>query len=336
MSVEVDVFIKGWGAVSPAGWSAGTLADVVLEKNALPVTEERRVDAAPLRRFRAVPPMSAQPAWLRHARLRRVSPATRFAVSAALEALGGMVDAGSEPTGVIFTTMNGSVTFSRRFFAEVCENPALASPILFPETVFNAPASHLGAVLGTPAANYTLIGDSAQFLRGLDVAVHWLAEGRVSQCLVVAAEELDWLSTEALHLFPGDRVAAEGAAAVWLSCGASDGIRIDQITGSILMGHRTSRAAAAAKMRAQIDTPPAAVVCDSRCGSSILDADEEHLWPASSVHSPARWLGEGFGVSAGWQTVLACELLHRGAADSAVISAIGHGQQAIGAVLAQS
>ncbi len=329
-----EIIIAGWGAVSPAGWTAAEMADAVVEQKALPVTEERREAHAPLRQFRAVPAQVEKPQWLRHARLRRSSPATRFAVSAALQALGAaQID--KETLGVIFVTMNGSVTFSRRFFGEVLENPALASPILFPETVFNAPASHLGSVLESPAANYTLLGDSAQFLVGLDLAVQWLLEGRVPHCLVVAAEELDWLSNEALMLFPGRRVAAEGSAAMYLTMGAAaDGFRVEQITESFLMSGRQSRAAAAEKMLAQLDASAAKVVCDSRCGSEAWDAAEKGTGSGVQSHSAARWLGDGFGVAAGWQAVLACELLRRRSAGTVAISGVGCSQQAIGAVFA--
>jgi hypothetical protein len=81
--------------------------------------------------------------------------------------------------------------------------------------------------------------------------------------------------------------------------------------------------------------PPRPVICDSRCGSAIWDVSETDKWGNNECHSPAQWLGEGFGVAAGWQSVLACELLHRGTHDAAVISAVGCGQQAIGAVIAR-
>jgi len=333
--VSREIIIAGWGAVSPAGWTAGEMVDAILEKRALPISEESRGSDAPVRRFRSVPNALAQPPWARHTRLRRASPATRFAVSAALEALGSS-EIEKETLGVIFVTMNGSVTFSRRFFAEVCENPALASPILFPETVFNAPASHLSSVLASPAVNYTLLGDSAHFLRGLDLAVQWLHEERVPHCLVVAAEELDWLSTEALMLFPGGRIAAEGSAAAYLKLGAADaGVRLEQITEAHLMSSQVSRARAAKKMHAELLAQPDSLICDSRCGSAVWDAPESTAWPDAHAHSSAQWLGDGFGVSAGWQSVLACEMLHRGLGRSAAISAIGCSQQAIGAVVSR-
>ncbi len=334
--MSMGIYITGWGAVSPAGWSASEMADAVFSKAVLPLREERRCDGAPLHTFRTVPAMTAQPPWLRHTRLRRGSPGTRFAVSAALEALGDRAADATSALGVVFVTTNGSVSFSRRFFAEVIANPSLASPILFPETVFNAPASHLGALLGSPAMNYTLVGDSAQFIAGMDLAAQWLDDGIVSECLVVAAEEIDWLSTEALALFAGGRIAAEGAAAVLLSRDESP-IRIERITDSFPINSAQSRADAAMRMRDSIGDASDALLCDSRSGSAAWDKPETSAWRdhvTSLVHSPAQWLGDGFGASAGWQCAMSCELLHREIADRAIISAVGSSQQAMGAVLA--
>src|SRR3712207_8481791 len=41
---------------------------------------------------------------------------------------------------------------------------------LFPETVFNAPASHLAAILGISGASYTLVGDGAVGILALKMA----------------------------------------------------------------------------------------------------------------------------------------------------------------------
>lgn len=343
--------IAGWGAVSPAGWSAAALAEAVMQGMDLPVTEERRVEDAPVSRFRSVPALSAPPPWLRHARLRRSSPISRYAMSAALQTLGQ--ESVAAPTiedrdalGVIFVTMNGSVNFSRRFYAEVLDDPSLASPIVFPETVFNAPSSHISAVLGTPGMNYTLVGDTAQFLRGLDVAAQWLEEGQVKECLVVGAEEIDWLSSEALKAFPGGQIASEGAAALLLRRTHGEvtpgALVLEQITEAALIGNHTRRAEAAQKMRAELPGSAGdadAVLCDSlRGGDAGLDREEEAVWQdwAGARYSVLKVLGEGFGVSAGWQCVLGCELLTRGQAARAVIGAVGTNEQAIGAVIARS
>jgi 3-oxoacyl-(acyl-carrier-protein) synthase len=125
------------------------------------------------------------------ARLRRTSPISKLAAAAAVEALGeerlAAIAAGTLRVGVIFTLTNGCVNYSNRFFAEALADPAMASPILFPETVFNAPSSHLSAMIGSVSPNDTLIGDSSGFFTGIDLAVEWIERGDVDGCLVGGA-----------------------------------------------------------------------------------------------------------------------------------------------------
>ena len=60
--------------------------------------------------------------------------------------------AGSAECGaiaLIFAVSNGGVIYTKRFYHDIVESGAQsASPLFFPETVFNAPASHLAAILG--------------------------------------------------------------------------------------------------------------------------------------------------------------------------------------------
>src|SRR5262249_8600780 len=106
--------------------------------------------------------------------------------------------------------MSGCVSFSRRFYYETLRDPATASPVIFPETVFNAPSSHLGALLVSQGINYTLVGDPGTFLQGVALAADWLTSGRVEACLVVGAEELDWLIASAFDLFAPEGIVSEG------------------------------------------------------------------------------------------------------------------------------
>ena len=73
--------------------------------------------------------------------------------------------------------MSGCVNYSRRFYDEVLQDPATASPLIFPETVFNAPASHLAGYFASTAMDYTLVGDPCSFLQGTALAADWLETG---------------------------------------------------------------------------------------------------------------------------------------------------------------
>lgn len=220
------LLLSGAGAVSAAGWGTSALLKAVQSGETLPVETTQREGSTSITHLRRVPKPESPLAFLRNARLRRCSPISRFAVAAALEALGetrhAQVQDESYRLGVLFVFMNGCVNYSNRFYGEVLNDPSLASPILFPETVFNAPASHLAAMLESRGPAYTLVGDSAQFLAGLDLGVEWLSEDRVDGVLVVGSEELDWLSSEAAALFQKDIIVSEGAGALLLERDTED------------------------------------------------------------------------------------------------------------------
>src|SRR5262249_2828749 len=128
---------------------------------------------------------------LTHARLRRASVISRFAATAGLEALhsaGVKVDSqNAERIALVFAISNGGVIYTKRFYRDVIEAGAQsASPLLFPETVFNAPASHLAAILGVTGTTYTVVGDGAVGLLAIKMAEDLMANEAFDYCLVVA------------------------------------------------------------------------------------------------------------------------------------------------------
>ena len=191
------ISITGTGAVSSAGWGVEALM-VALERGVRPeassLSRERKngdLVVTPVLKAPAAPPTLPK-----SPRLRRVSPISKFSVAAAIEALGedriAKVAAGELRLGVICTLLNGCVNYSNRFFGEVLADPSVASPILFPETVFNAPSSHLSALFGSTAPNDTLLGDGAEIFTGLEIATEWLLRGDCDCVLVVAAEAVSY------------------------------------------------------------------------------------------------------------------------------------------------
>src|SRR3989442_1706106 len=80
--------------------------------------------------------------FLRPQALRGARHETHIAVAAGHEGGGGEAAMGGNGIGrpgVILCKMTGGVISSRRFYEEIPGNPATASPLVFPETVFNAP-----------------------------------------------------------------------------------------------------------------------------------------------------------------------------------------------------
>ncbi len=132
----------------------------------------------------------------------------------------------------MFSSSDGGIIYTRRFYADIAANDtATGSPLLFPETVYNAPASHVAAQFGSNGEALTFVGDSTSALAALRTAWLMLASGEAETSLVVSAEELDWMSGEAYHrwrigrYFQSSRtgaVLAEGAAALVLRAGDGD------------------------------------------------------------------------------------------------------------------
>ena len=183
----------------------------------------------------------------KHPRLRRVSAISKFAVVAGLEALRDAqveVTEIAERVALIFAISNGGVIYTKRFFHELVETGAqAASPLLFPETVFNAPASHLAAILGITGASYTLVGDGAVGILALKMAEDLMESEALDYCLVVGAEEVDWLLCDAYNKWrllrrhppiepfsrpPRGMILSEGAGAVLL--GRKGKVAIDRIS----------------------------------------------------------------------------------------------------------
>jgi hypothetical protein len=276
--------------------------------------------------------------------LRRTSPIGQYAVAAALEALGS--DAarfgnGSGSLGIVYCSMSGCVNFSRRFYDETLKDPATASPVIFPETVFNAPASHLGALLGSPGINYTLVGDPGIFLQGLALAADWLLSGRANGCLVIGAEELDWLVAEAFGLFDPDGIVSEGAGALYLrqDSDAAGSVKLQAITQPQLFFSKWQRAQAAQKARAEMGkSEKSSLLCDGLQGVWRLDQDEREAWEdwAGARCSPKLVCGEAFAAAAAWQCVAAVDALNHGEYASANVSVVGCNQQAIAAQFGRS
>jgi hypothetical protein len=333
------IMVQGLGAVSPAGWGVDALRMALGNANPLPVQELPRPGFLRPLRVRRVPPPSPRPAFLAHPRLRRSSPITHFAVAAALEALGEdlpAVQSGALRLGVIVATMIGCVNYSRRFYDETLKDPATASPLVFPETVFNAPASHLAAYLGSKAVTYTLVGDPGTFLQAVTMAADWLLQERVDGCLVIGAEESDWPVADAYRLFVRNVVVSEGAGALHLRAGAAGipAVRLAQVTDPCLLLRDRDRRDAVRRVRRELGPGgPAELLCDSRQGIPRLDAPEDAAWAdwVGPRLSPKVIMGEGLAAASAWQCVLAADGLRRNQCAAATVSILGCNEQAIGA-----
>ncbi len=236
-------------------------------------------------------------------------------------------------TAIIFAASDGGVVYTRRFYEAVVKQGAnVASPLLFPETVYNAPASHLAAVLGIQGMTYTLVGDATVGLAALKYAEQLLASSELDHCLVVGGEEIDWVLCEA---YRESRLAgatlAEGAAALVVSREGPWELR--RIHAGVPFFNRAGAGEAISRVLAELESEPESVVASAN--GTWIDAAEaaaiEREFPRAAVLRPKQALGEAVGAGALMQCIVA--MLSLAGRGEAVVSCLGFNQQASGAVI---
>jgi 3-oxoacyl-(acyl-carrier-protein) synthase len=279
----------------------------------------------------------------RNPRLRRSSAISYFAVSAGLAAL---KDAGLEltpenmaKTAVVFAVSDGGVVYTRKLYEQIVKQGAnAASPLLFPETVYNAPASHLASQLGIDGMSYTLVGDASTAMSAVNFAAELLAIGEADHVLVVAAEELDWILCDAYRDWRLARTPlAEGAGAIVLS-------RTGRWSVAVGPGvpFQNQRGAGGALRRALsgLDLTGVDLLISPENGTFIDRALSENAaaWEPSSplVLTPKHQLGEMIGAAGLVQLVIGAMGLEKLGLAKALVPVIGFNHQADAAVVSRS
>ncbi len=285
-----------------------------------------------------------------HPRLRRASAISRFAAAAGLDALKGAEStrlghrpsqaygatrgygaAGNDEidmqrTALIFAVSNGGVVYTKRFYHDVVVSGAQsASPLLFPETVFNAPASHLAAILGITGATYTVVGDGAVGILAMQMAEDLMMNPELDFCLLVGAEEADWLVCDAYRKWrllklrppvelyrrpPRGMILSEGAGAILF---ARDGsIAVEKIHAGANFSRQNEATAPIARILSDLAQERPGILVASANGTFVDLAEEaailRHMSDAT-IYSVKPALGESVGTSAIWQVIVAAQSL---------------------------
>ena len=324
----MSLAIAGMGWVTPLGCGIDSVWERLLKGDEAPLTTVSEDFTDRVYRVFRVPELALKD--VSHPRLRRASTISRFAAVAGLQALesaGLRIDAqNAERIALIFAISNGGVTYTKRFYREIVKTGAqAASPLLFPETVFNAPASHLAAVLGVPGATYTLVGDGAVGIAAIKMAEELMANKTLDYCLVVGTEEVDWLLCDAYRRWRLLRMAppiepfskhkrgmilSEGAGAIVL---ARDGfVTIERAHPG---GYFRKRAEAEKILKCilcDLGQIEIGFVVSSANGTFVDQAESRALQevvPNALVYTGKPALGESVGAAGLWQIILAAQAM---------------------------
>lgn len=197
MSPPPSVVVTGLGAVTAHGCARRAVADALA--GGAPILRE--VDRSPgFHRERRGSSRKASlisgidlKAWISPMAARRMSPPSKMAVVAAKMAVEESgIDAGAlRPAAVYVSTNFGPSTYSERILAQVFkENPEAVSPMLFTESVANAPAAQIALAFRSVGPNVTVTQREAGALLALSRAAVEVARGRVPMAVVAAVDEI--------------------------------------------------------------------------------------------------------------------------------------------------
>lgn len=246
-------------------------------------------------------------------RLRRAPPVSLFAVAAAARAFesdgrssvggspeGGMRTRELDPArvGVIAAVAKGAMIYSARFHSQFVGGGAKALvPLLFPETVANAPASHVASVLGLRGPNATILGDAAASFNAIAMARDWLEWGLADGVLVVAPHEFAQIMADGYArfrwIFRGAPFS-EGAAALLLTREGTGASEITHVDRGFPFRRRNEIPSCLERALHGLPLPPEVV--------SVSGGETVHFGSARRV-SIKEALGEAFTAGALWQII---------------------------------
>ncbi len=254
--------------------------------------------------------------WAEEPRLRRAGGLAQFLLEAIQQALAGIDEPSRQRMGLIAVLNNGSIAHIARFFSGYrSQGRRFASPLLFPETVYNAATSHAAAVLGLGGPSCSLVGDESAWIEGLRMARVWLELGHASTVLLAASEEITTASLAAFQCagwLRGSRPfrPAEGAVALLLTVQPESALfALEAAPISLPYTSRKELLPVAARLARKM---PTHLPVYPTAQGSWLGPLEKAVLGSHPVAEPYPYLGEAFPVSSGWQTIRAATLLSEG------------------------
>lgn len=254
--------------------------------------------------------------WDREPRLRRASPVTTFIVESANQALEAAPEIDLSRTGVVVSYFLGCLIYSIRFYREMIKDGRrFASPILFPETVFNSPVSHLVTTLGLGGPVYSQVGDKSCWANALRTAKCWLLNGSADHVIVIGAEEFDPHELDAFHaaawLRGGNLIPSEGAGALLLTaCAGNRMLTLSEVEDGYCFFNK-QEAMEAARSCLQEFPEKSPILPSATSWAKKIEPKVLGKRALSCDNRQSSLPFEASTASAAWDTIRACRYLER-------------------------
>ncbi|MCH9650221.1 MAG: hypothetical protein K0U98_18430 [Deltaproteobacteria bacterium] len=224
MNSSPAVAITGVGSVTSLGIGRKELTSALQEgkPHLSPVDRSQGYHRPRGARLAALVQGADLTSWVKPRAARRMSPPSKLAVAAAtmaVEESGLDVAACTGPVAVFVATSFGPTSFTERILNQVLvEGPEAASPMLFTESVANAPAAQIALTFHAVGANVTVTQREAGPLIALARGVEEVAAGRAEVAIVAAVDEISPVLHAAIDRFG----ALSGSRPQGTSCDGSE------------------------------------------------------------------------------------------------------------------
>lgn len=326
----MKIGILSYGAVSPGGMGPDAIENPWPTTDVMSGSGRHQNKAALVDRTQ---PELAR--WGKEARLRRASPITYFMIEAASQALAARPEIDLSRTGVIASFFLGCLIYSVRFYQEMGKDGRrFASPVLFPETVFNSPVSHLVTTLGLGGPVYSQVGDKSCWANALRTAECWLRRGSAENVLILGAEEFDPYQLDAFHaagwLRGNGLIPSDGAGAILVSSHSEGHLAelasiADGFSFSSRSGALSSARDCLSKFPENIPILPTGT--SWTCGIESIVAEQRLLPDDRKIHC------EGSTASAAWDTIRGIRKIQNTSLEELIVPFWGLSQQCAAARL---
>lgn len=160
-------------------------------------------------------------------KFRRAADVSKYAMAAVKLALNdaGIESVSGGESAMVAAVTHGALNYTQEYHESLLTGGVEdISPILFSDSVLNAPAGNVSICFGIQGAVHTIVGGAASSIQAAMLACRLLGEGPIRRAVLFSSEEINELSFYCRSR-SGEPVMAEGAGAVLIE-------RADARTGS--------------------------------------------------------------------------------------------------------
>jgi 3-oxoacyl-[acyl-carrier-protein] synthase II len=259
-------------------------------------------------------------AYLKDGRFRRAAEISQYALIAANLALNDSENKLNGDIALFMGITHGALGYTQTFHRAMIEEGAdAASPVLFSDSVLNAPAGNTSICFNITGPVHTLVGGGETAIKSLMLARRALESGSAEKALVISAEELNELSLSCYRRL-GSGPISEGAGALILEKDEN----INRRAPYCIISGSASKCNPACP-----DTAATEVINQSLIEAGLSRSDVDLiltdspavpvLFPDTPAGSITHLAGNAFTVSTLWHVIIAAMAIHKGFMPSAVM-----------------